>query len=430
MTHPGESVSGPPTGRGGGRDAPPLPSRRRSIRLALGGAAIAALALIWLAAARPPSPAELDRLLQLAQDAHRAGRHDRAEALLDRVASSREPTPLDRLLRAQVQLATDRPEQARDQLARIPDDHPIAPISRLLLGQVEMRLGRVPEAERSFLAAVRLQPRHVQAHRELSFIYSIQRRLRELDEQLAALASLGELPPSYVLHWSKIRNVNWNYEKDLDNLRRFLAGDPGDRHSRLTLAEAIRRSGDLNEAGRILTPLPPTDPDAAALRAGMAIEGGDLTRAEEMIARAPADHPAVARVRGEIELIRGDPEAALPHLRAAEQNDPTDRLVNFHLGRALTMLGRAEEAAPYLDRVRRNDALGQLISRASTLPDLDDPDLCVEIGRACLSLGRSLEARAWFDTALSVDPFHDEAQESIARIEAGSPGLSSPLDAS
>ena len=428
MPPPIEPTVRPMADQGESRSGPGFAGKRAWLALLSG--AVVLLILIPFLATQDWSPADPDALLQAAQDAHRDGRPAEAAALLDRIASLRSPTPLDLLLRAQVSLAIDDPDRAFESLIQIPDSHPIAPIALLLRGQVAVQLGRVPEAEAAFLKAVELQPRHVQARRELSFIYSIQRRLPELDEQLSALSLLGELPPSYVLHWGKIRNVNWNYEKDLDNLRRFVSGDPGDRHSRLTLAEATRRSGDLDEASRLLDPLPPTDPEAAALRAGMAIEGGDLDRAEEILARAPTDHPAIARMLGEIDLIRSDAEAALPHLRIAERANPTDRLVNFQLGRALTMLGRSEEAAPYLDRVRRNDALGQLISRASTLPDLDDPDLCVEIGRECLALGRLLEARAWFDTALSVDPFHEGAQESIARIEAASPGHPASFDPS
>jgi tetratricopeptide (TPR) repeat protein len=375
------------------------------------------LVILSVAVVRTRSSNDPDALLQRAQDQFRDGRHDRASGLLDRLASIRQPAPLDRLLRAQVSLATDQPARALDELSRIPDDHPVAPLSRLLRGRAAMQLGRVPEATSSFLKAVELQPRHVQARRELTFIYGIQRRLPELDEQLAALSGLGELPPSYVLHWSKIRNVNWNYEKDLDNLRRFVAGDPNDRHSRLTLAEAIRRSGQPDEAEEILGPLPEADPEAVALRARLAIDRGDLSRAEAVLVEASIDHPAVAAIRGELALLRGDPEAALPLLRAAERHDPTSRMANFHLGQALTKLGDPEAAKPYLDRVRRNDMLGQLISRASTLPDLDDPDLCTQIGQECLALGRPLEARAWLNTALSVDPFHDGAQRIIAGLE-------------
>ncbi|RUL88137.1 tetratricopeptide repeat protein [Tautonia sociabilis] len=401
---------------------PQKPVRPRIASVARVFGLIAGFGLLVLATRlwRPEAP---DSLLQRAQDAYRAGQHDLAESLLDRLARIREPNPLDRLLRAQVALATDRPEAALDELSRIPDDHPIAPISRLLQGQVAIRLGRAVQAESSFLRAIELQPRHVQARRELCFIYSIQRRLRDLDLQLAALAELGELTPSYVLHWSKIRNVNWNYEKDLEHLRRFVAEDPTDRRSRLTLAEAIKRSGDLAEADRLLAPLPRSDPEAAALRASIAIERGDLNAASEALVEAPPDHPAVARSLGEIALIRLDPETALPSLRIAVRHDPSDRLSLFLLGRALSLLGRDEEAAPILETVRQNDLLGQMIAQASAKATIDDPELCLEIGLACQRLSRPLEARAWFDIALLIDPFHERAQEALALLDDGQPPL-------
>ena len=120
-------------------------------------------------------------------------------------------------------------------------------------------------------------------------------------------------------------------------------------------------------------------------------------------------------------MARNDPEAALPMLQIAEQADPADRRVLFLISRALTQLDRPEEAKPYLNAVRQHDELHQLASKAAGMKTIDDPQLCVEIGRRCLTLKRRLEAVAWFNAAIAIDPFYTEAQHELAQIEEGKP---------
>ena len=55
-----------------------------------------------------------------------------------------------------------------------------------------------------------------------------------------------------------------------------------------------------------------------------------------------------------------------PQYRIAIAADPTDRQAQHGLGTALGMLGRTEEARPYLEAARRHDALGALVARAAT----------------------------------------------------------------
>ena len=397
---------------------PPRASRRRSIRglkLVAIGSLIALIAAVVAILRRPVEP---DRLLQDAQDAYRAGRYDRAESLLDRLGARREPIGLDRLLRAQVDLATERPEAARDELERIPKDHPVAPLSLVLLGQVEMKLGHIPAAERAYQGAVKLEPRSVQARRELAFIYSLQRRFEDLDQQLAALSGLGDLDPEYLLHWSKIRSVAWNFGQDRAHLERAVAADPSDRWSRLTLAEGYRRAGELERAERILEPLPRSDPERTSILASIALDRGSIEQADVILDEATIEASSVARLRGELALMRGDPESALADLKHAERGGLDDRRLLDSIARSLILLDRAEEAEPYLDLIRSHDALGRLVSEATTQVELSDAELCYKIGSLCLILGRQLEARAWFEAAIADDPLHDGAQAALTDLGA------------
>ena len=136
--------------------------RQPGTRLVLASTALLAVGLVGLLAMQAAPHHDLDRLLQEAQDQFRAGHPDRADALLDQLQDQRVPTPLDRLLRAQIAMADQRYPRARDELALIPNEHPIAPIARLLQGQSEVKLDHIPAAETAFLEATwartRLRP--------------------------------------------------------------------------------------------------------------------------------------------------------------------------------------------------------------------------------------------------------------------------------
>ena len=62
--------------------------------------------------------------------------------------------------------------------------------ARMLAGQTELRRDRVRLAEELFHAALALDPRLVQAHRELIYIYGMQLRRRELSREFMALSKL------------------------------------------------------------------------------------------------------------------------------------------------------------------------------------------------------------------------------------------------
>ena len=117
------------------------------------------------------------------------GSVDRAAEQLSRL---RKPNPLDWFLRGQLAVARHHADEAIDLLSRVPDDHYLAPRARLLAGQTELRRSRVRYAEEWLIAATRLDPRLVQAHRELIYIYSTQLRRTELNAEFVALSQLLE----------------------------------------------------------------------------------------------------------------------------------------------------------------------------------------------------------------------------------------------
>src|SRR5262249_5916091 len=139
-------------------------------------------------------------------------------------------------------------DQALDDLAHVPDSHRMAAQARLMAGQVELRRDRLRFAVEALRAAVRLDPRLVQAHRELIYIYGLQLRRAVLDAEFRALASLMHLTFDEAFHWCLLRNESWDPTETAQMLAKCVAADPGDRWSRLSLSENERRMGLLGEA--------------------------------------------------------------------------------------------------------------------------------------------------------------------------------------
>ena len=206
-------------------------------------------------------------------------------------------------------------------------------------GSSRRRRGRLRSAEAAFRATLKLTPQCTQARCELVYIYSVQLRLPELDEQLDALSEQGQLDLQHLLHWGMIRHTEWAGEHDMVGLKRYLAADPGDRYSRLALAEAQRQPGQTTAALETLAPLSDSDPDGRAARAALALASGDHPAAEVLLTGGPTNYPALNRLRGELAMARGDYRTAVGEFRDALGAEPTDPTVKYRLAMALTAVG-------------------------------------------------------------------------------------------
>jgi predicted Zn-dependent protease len=380
-------------------------------------------------ARRESSP---DVVYRKASAAYFAGRYDEAAAGIDRLARLRSPNHFDRLLRGMVAAARNQPDQAIAELAQIGDEDPLAPLARITAGQTEIRRSRTRAAEAAFLAALKLVPSAIQARHELVFIYNIQHRQLEMDAQLTALAATEILGFQYLHHWSKTRNVVWSPKADLPALERFVQADPEDRWSRLALAEGLRRLSRREEAEKVLSYLPDSDPEARAARATLALDQGDVAAAEALVARGEGDCPSLARLRGQLALLHHDAPAAVRAYRTALAADPLDRSTLAGLGTALKMSGDDKSAQPYLEAASRHDALWGLIARGATAEGERDPKLPLQMGVGLAAVGRIMEARAWLRLAIHNDPADTRAQEELFKLEhqnENSPALPLPISA-
>ena len=107
----------------------------------------------------------------------------------------------DALMLARLAMATGRTNEALGALARVSDDHPAAAQARLWEGQLELRRHRARAAESSLRRAIAIDPRLVEARRELVYLYGMQRRCDELSAPVrgARRARSHEFRPSVTL---------------------------------------------------------------------------------------------------------------------------------------------------------------------------------------------------------------------------------------
>jgi len=368
-----------------------------------------------------------DAVWSRAEQDFRAGHYDRVESALRRLGRLRVPTPLDRILRAQLAIYRQQPDLALADLAQVPDDHFMGSQARLLAGQIELRRDRARLAEQFFHAALRLDPGRIQAHRELIYIYGMQLRRPELSAEFLALSARTELTPDNVFHWCLLRNNSWEPREAIATLARYVAADPGDRWSRLALADNYRRMGLHAEAQSTLASLPQEDPEAIVIRAQTALDRSDQDGAEHLLALGRIDDPVLARLRGRLALSRGDARSASHHFRIADAADPENHETIFGLLSALAITGEQEAALRLRDLARNLERLNTLIHRAAARAARRDPALLRQLGAACEALHRDAEARACYSLAIAADPLDSESQRALFRLrDPGRAGRASP----
>ena len=346
-----------------------------------------------------------------------AGRIDLAEAAANRLSRLREPTPLDCMLRAQLDIAHGRAEEAVAGLMRVPDEHPMAAQAHLMAGQVELRRHRARFAEQNFRKALQLDPKLVQAHRELIYILGHQLRRTELNAEFLALSQLTELTFDNVFHWCLMRTALWEPSTALKELLLFVETDPEDRWSRLAIADNYRRMGLIDDVETAIAPLPDSDLDALAIRVMLAIDRHQDDKAEQLLASGPAGDPTLAKLRGRLALARRDAPSALRCFQVAYAHAPDDRDALLGLVNTLTMIGDDKSAAPLRETAKNSELLNSLVQRAAIPNERENPRLLRDLGAACAAAGRDPEARGWYRLAIARDPLDIESQQALFQID-------------
>ena len=218
---------------------------------------------------------------------------------------------------------------------RSPTTIALAAQAHYMAGRIERAHHRIRLAELQYLAALKLDPRLIAAHRELIYIYGMQLRRRELDAEFKALQGLTQLTHHDLFIWGLTHFTIWG-PKSADELETFIAADPLDRHSRLALATMLLEHPAMeSRVEEILQPLPAADAEAAALRIEMKLNQGRIDEALALLKDTSGADPHLARLRGRVALLKGDLPAAIRFFQEALSEAPFDRVSLSELGKAL-----------------------------------------------------------------------------------------------
>ena len=377
-----------------------------------------AILLIWLwpsltAPNKPPD--ELAKEFDIALAEKRLG--DARQAMLQ---FEKQVEPTDTRLpmfHARMHMADGDEAASLVELKSVPDSSSYAPLARLLEGQLHLRAGRLVPAEKAYLDSIRLDPKMVQARRELVYIYGIQLRRRELRQVFLDLSRISPLTFNNVFHWCLTRGNDWEPDEIVADMTRFLAADPTDRWSRIALARSLKRLTKFEEAQRALEPLPESDPDALAIRVELALDANQPDKARALLAKGPEKHFELAILRAQLALADGDFSTAVAQFELALSLDPGNRDAVVGLARALAATGDKAKAKTWQEQAARLDKLASLIQEAAKPNAPIDPTLPKRLAEGCESVGHLAEAKAWWGLIAAREPLNPEAQQALYRLE-------------
>jgi predicted Zn-dependent protease len=362
-------------------------------------------------------------LLYAAWNEFSAKRYEKASQLLDRRAREVTPTSLDWMLRARIAESQGHLAAALDQLKHISDGDPIGAQAWLKAGQIELVRHRARAAEAAFRHSLALDPDLLQTHRELAYLYAIQRRQVDCDGEFRALAERMALNHILAFAWCQSYCRIWDPHAGREVLSRFVVEDPDDRLSRLALASSLQLTSQFDEAEKVLHVLPDSDADARAMRIELAIEESRIATAEALANGGPAGHGRLNYLRGQLALFKHDPRTASAYFEASLRRDPENRDALHGLGLALRALGDPK-GKEYLEVAARHDHLKRTIQDSvNTLKS--DPKLFYKLGEVCESLNRRLEAHTWYRLATERDPLDVQARQALARLDRTGSGAGS-----
>ncbi len=350
-----------------------------------------------------------------------AGRPLEAEAALAKLQRIRRLTVSEHLLRSRAASARGRIDEAIAALdnPRVPTKGLEAAPIAARRGELELERRRFRAAEAALKRALKLNPSSIDARRHLIWLYMQQGRSAEIAAQSSEMARSSSVEFLDLVVWSLARREPVNHADLALVLARAIEEDPGDRDSRLALAESYRQLGRLDQAERAIGTLPDADPAARALRARFALDRGESSRAQALISfdLDGDDAASVCQLRGRLALARGDAAAAVQHFRAALAAAPDDRDARFGLSQALRLTGQAKAAQPHAKLARSQDHLEWLVRNSLSLNRRNDPATLKAIANECLTVGRRDEARAWLRHALRLAPDDAGLRNTLSQLD-------------
>lgn len=232
-----------------------------------------------------------------------------------------------------------------------------------------------------------------------------------------------DYPDEFQGHFMRGRVLQGGLRYDLaaEEYQRALSSKPNSLEARLGLGDMLLRNGRYAEALPQFQTCLQSDPKHAAALLGLARCQRYLSPPEAALATLEqllADHEGHAEgllLRGQLELERGNAEAAVGWLERAERLQPQDLETYQALATTMRLLNRKEEAQAY--EAKRQQLEGDLRRMEELTKEIienpRDAALRCEAGITLLRLGQDQQGARWLASALLIDPHHQSTKQAL-----------------
>jgi len=394
---------------------------RRCLMFGFATAAVA-LAVTWSARAFLRTRPSLAEAAAFAE----AGRFVKADELVKAVLLADPSRSAAHMLAAQI--ALDRPAPTAAPFVR-PDpqpalealehlkqvdatDHYLGALIALNRGKAEHRLGRLDQAETSWLEALRVHPTIPEAGWLLLETYYLQGRSEEARQLALRLHAVEPDPRDRVQYLLELLRQDAQPRAPASIVlwfRPVVERNPDDLHAKLALGMSLVNSSQIDQGLEVLRSAVKRHSHLAVAWDGWltglddAGQIGTLSGVVDLLPATLVNMPLFAKHKARVAQERGDWKTAALHYRQALKAAPHDQRLSYRLSRVLRNAGEDTEASR-LDLSHRSFTTGSrevrtLYERANadkTLGTSPHPELYRQIGELRDRMGLPEEALAWY----------------------------------
>ena len=385
---------------------------RRGLAVGVIAAVVIAAGYCAWRAGRPSA----DRLALAARRELQAGNAGQARRLVERGVALDPASAAVRLAAAEVELDSDRTEQALAHLEHARDDGSAAALNAIgAAGDLLFKLNRMSPAEERFRLVCDRNPQSVVARQKLALLLALSGRPAEAESVFFEIVKGGRFDTHDLALLGDPEQVFDNPEF----IKRFEKSASGDLNAARGAAYYqmhLMQMSRAAESYRALVARDPGDVEAQGGRGRALADAGSRGEFLSWHAHLPADaakHAGVWIAQGRFAQRISEEDVAIRCFWEALKRDPNQMQANYQLAVLLHQKGLDP---PARDFQRRSEQLQQLseILRQILLDD-SRVNLLLKAADLTSSLGRPWEARGWYQAAL--DRRADQSlREKIARL--------------
>ncbi len=343
-------------------------------------------------------------------------KYDLAQSYLDKMLASDPKSASAYYLKAELEIARDRPDEAMSGMRKALElgyaNPPIEVLRAILLA----RAGKFQEAEPILIQAYSKGESPKAGIAEgLSRIFLGRLRLAEASKAIEAWMQADPLDDRPYL-WRNEIDERIDSEPDVIilNYQNALKRNPTNFKARLSMAQLLMKANRTDEANAEFAEYHKNDPDNVQAMVGLgqiALLKGDTESAEQWFTSVLEKDATNITALGElaqIEIQKGLPESACKHLQKASELSPFDSEILYKYSQALKLSGDSGLARTVADKANKlkldQDKIQDL--RKAIVQKPDDLELRVEAAQWLINHGHEKEGLEWAELVLKQKPSH------------------------